>query len=78
MGPESRSCKEHKPRYKGALPNCATCRRYNWKTGKCREMIWVKEWIKDEYEDTREIERLMMHDAFRRSSGGIRQIRRGS
>lgn len=30
------------------------------------------------YEDTREIESLMRHDALRRSSGGIRQIRRGS
>jgi len=28
MEKENRSCKEHKPRYKGALPNCATCKRY--------------------------------------------------
>ena len=46
---ENRSCKEHKPKYKGVLPNCATCRRYIWKTGKCREMIWVKQWVGDEY-----------------------------
>jgi len=75
MGKENRSCKEHKPMYTGALPNCATCKRYN--KGKCREMIWVAPWINYECDDTREIENLMRHDGYRRSSGGIRQTRRG-
>jgi len=74
MEKENRSCKEHKPMYKDALPNCATCKRYN--KGKCREMIWVAPWIAAEEEDNREIESLMRHDGYSRGRGGIRQIRR--
>lgn len=75
MDKENRSCKGHKPMYVGALPNCATCKRYN--KGKCREMIWVAPWVTAEHEDSREMENLMRHDGYRRSDGAVRQIRRG-
>lgn len=76
MEKENRSCKEHKPMYKGALPNCATCKRYKLMLGKCREMIWVAPWITAEVDDNREIESLMRHDGYTRGRGGIRQTRR--
>ncbi len=75
---ENRSCQEHKPKYDGAKPNCATCKRWDPNEEKCREEIWVGAWLTAEHEDTREIENLMRHDGYRRSSGGIRQTRRGS
>jgi len=68
MEKENRSCKGHKPRYKGALLNCATCRRYNFRTGKCREMLWVKEWVRDE--DTER----SVFDAFDRMMRGNRGV----
>lgn len=69
---ENRSCQEHKPMYVGALPNCATCKRYNWKAGKCREMIWVKQWVKqwvrDEYAESRAFNAF---DRMMRSNRGV-------
>lgn len=73
----NRSCKEFIPLDKtDKQTNCVLCTRWNPRAEKCREMIWLKEWVA-EPEDTREIESLMRHDAYRRDHGGIRQIRRG-
>ena len=68
MEKENRSCKEHKPRYKGALPNCATCKRYIFRIGKCREMLWVKEWVRDEYAESRAFHAF---DMMMRSNRGV-------
>ena len=74
---ENRSCQEHKPKYDGANPNCATCIRWDPNEEKCREEIWLSAWLTAGREDTRGIESLMRHDAYNRGRGGIRQIRRG-
>lgn len=48
--PENRSCPEFilNPllvnEFKLAV-NCANCKRWVLKLSKCREMIWVKEWV---------------------------------
>lgn len=51
-------------------PNCINC--HNWRGTKCE----FHDQLGDE--DTREIERPMMHDGYRRSGGAVRQIRRGT
>ena len=68
MEKENRSCKEHKPKYKGALTNCATCRRYNFGISKCREMILVKEWVRDDYAESRAFHAF---DRMMRSNQGV-------
>lgn len=48
--PENRSCPEYIPNicleaeFK-LLVNCANCTRWLTTTLKCREMIWMKEWV---------------------------------
>jgi len=71
--PRSRSCRFWTEQYKDARVNCATCVKFNRETGRCKD----EEEVVQKHDDTREIERLMRHDAFRRGEhGGIRQIRR--
>lgn len=49
-------------------PNCINC--YNWIGDKCK--------LHDQLaEDTKEIEGLMKHDAYRRERGVVKQVRRG-
>jgi len=42
---ENKNCGEFLENYDKALVNCATCKRWLFKIGKCREEIWVKEWL---------------------------------
>lgn len=53
--------------------NCLGC--YHWGGSKCKDEALL---LRREQEDTREIESIMRHDAYRRDHGGIRQVRRGT
>ena len=53
---------------KATQPTCINCHHWGWT--KCKDEALLDHRIN-------ETESLMRHDAFRRSSGGIRQIRRG-
>lgn len=52
MAGENRSCKEFMELYKDARVNCATCNRWLPQKQKCREELWVGEWVTAEYEES--------------------------
>lgn len=53
MSAKSRSCKEFIEKYADARVSCATCSRWLPQKQKCREELWVGEWVTAEYEESK-------------------------
>ncbi|MDP4158395.1 MAG: hypothetical protein Q8911_01345 [Bacillota bacterium] len=66
--PANPKCHRYKEKSPEDKPTCINC--YNWLGMRCK-------YHEEIGEGNREIERLMMHDGYRRERGGIRQTRRG-
>lgn len=68
MKAKSRSCKEFIEAYADARVNCATCSRWLPQKQKCREELWVGEWVTAEYEESKAYR---IHDRMMRDSKSI-------